>query len=102
MRPGGTWMTPESLERVERLFHRARELTGAARQEFLARECGADTALRAELEALLQRGTLGELLLHAQTHAAAPPANGGSATRSVGHPPWPTPPAFATPSEIEP
>jgi tetratricopeptide (TPR) repeat protein len=45
--PAGRW------DAVQEIFHRARELTGDARERELARACGGDRALRAEVERLL-------------------------------------------------
>jgi eukaryotic-like serine/threonine-protein kinase len=42
-------------QRVERLFHQAVALDPAERAEYLARECGTDSSLRAAVEALLQQ-----------------------------------------------
>ncbi|HKK73192.1 MAG TPA: serine/threonine-protein kinase [Candidatus Krumholzibacteria bacterium] len=46
-------MDRERHERLEELFHRALEVPGEQRAAFLDDVCGTDTALRAELEALL-------------------------------------------------
>ena len=44
---------PSSFARIEELFTQATQLTGAARDALLARECGDDAALRSEIETLL-------------------------------------------------
>lgn len=46
-------MTAEDWPRVEELFHNASRLGGAARDEYLARECAGDEALRREVESLV-------------------------------------------------
>ncbi len=46
-------MTPERWERVKVLFDQASSLPAWARPSALARECGADSRLRAEVERLL-------------------------------------------------
>ena len=46
-------MTTERWRQVEKLYHAALELEPAARADFLASACAADTALREELESLL-------------------------------------------------
>jgi serine/threonine protein kinase len=46
-------MTPDRWQRLERLYHAARERPAAERAAFLAEACGADTALRHDLESLL-------------------------------------------------
>jgi len=67
-------MTPTRLVRVRELFDAALEMTEQDRTDYLQRACGADTALRAEVESLLSalaRGTdtwdrpLGEVLADA-------------------------------------
>ena len=53
-------MTPERLQRIEELFHAARERAPAERDAFVAAECGDDVPLRQEVHSLLaqQDGTL--------------------------------------------
>ena len=46
-------------QHVERLFHEAAALDPEQRAEYLARECGADAALRAVVESLLRRDRAG-------------------------------------------
>ena len=55
-------LTPEQRARLETLFERAADLAQAEHAAFLERECGADVALRAELEHLLV-GLAGEDVL---------------------------------------
>ena len=40
-------------QKIERIYHTARELDGGARAEFLAKACAGDDDLRREVEALL-------------------------------------------------
>lgn len=47
-------MNPETWPRVRTLFDAALDLAPSERSEFLARECGADPGLRAEVESLLE------------------------------------------------
>lgn len=47
-------MTPERHEQIKRLFLAACELEGAARADYLARECSEDDELRTEIESLLK------------------------------------------------
>jgi len=51
-------MTPERWQRIEELFHAASELEGKERDSFLSERCAGDTALRSEVEKLLDQ--LGE------------------------------------------
>jgi len=46
-------LTEERWQRLQDLFHAARELGGASRAEFIARETGSDPELRIELEEML-------------------------------------------------
>ncbi len=46
-------MTPERFRRIEQVFHAVAEAPAGEREALLARLCGADAALRAEVEALL-------------------------------------------------
>jgi serine/threonine-protein kinase len=46
-------MRAEDWPRIEELFHAASRLGGAEREAYLARECGGDAALRAEVESLV-------------------------------------------------
>jgi serine/threonine-protein kinase len=46
-------VTPERWKQIEDLYHRARERPAADRAAFLIRACGADDALRREVESLL-------------------------------------------------
>jgi eukaryotic-like serine/threonine-protein kinase len=43
----------ERWQQIEWLYHAAREMDASARADFLAKACGEDTALRAEVESLL-------------------------------------------------
>jgi eukaryotic-like serine/threonine-protein kinase len=43
----------ERWQQIERIYHATREMDKSARAEFLAKACGEDTALRAEVESLL-------------------------------------------------
>ena len=52
-------MTPERLELIEELFHRALALDEAKRDGFLARACGGDDDLRRKVESLLKSHDLG-------------------------------------------
>ena len=47
-------MTPERWQRVQELFHTAEALPAADRTAWLAEACGADEALRREVEALIE------------------------------------------------
>jgi len=49
-------VTPERLRVVENLFHDARALAPAARDEFLTQSCADDADLRREVESLLAQG----------------------------------------------
>ncbi len=49
-------MTQPSHERVRELFDRASEIPPEKRSDFLARECGTDSSLRARIDALLAAG----------------------------------------------
>ena len=53
-------MDEEQLDRIDDLFHRARELPGPQRDEFLSRECAND-AIRAEVQRLLDQDIAGFL-----------------------------------------
>ena len=65
-------MTPERWQRLEALFEAADALDGEARLAYLDRECAGDSALRAEVDALLrQAGRPGETLGAAFRLAAA-------------------------------
>ncbi len=46
-------MTSVRLQRIEEIFHSARELDGVTRHKFVRETCGADEELRNEVEALL-------------------------------------------------
>lgn len=53
----------QAYQTIKRVYLEARALSGAEREALLARECGADRALRAEVEELLaQEETLGDFL----------------------------------------
>nr|MDQ5835996.1 serine/threonine protein kinase [Acidobacteriota bacterium] len=46
-------MTTSEWQRLEELFHAALRLSGAEREDYLARACGAEEALRREVESLV-------------------------------------------------
>src|SRR6187431_1142220 len=48
-------MTPERLHQIEELYHAARAKDATARAAFLDAECGADAALRRDVESLLDQ-----------------------------------------------
>src|SRR6187402_3405561 len=47
-------MTPERWQRIDRLFHQALEHETGERPAFLDQACGSDSALRSEVESLLE------------------------------------------------
>ena len=49
-------MNPERWERVERLYHAARPLSGTAREQFLSESTAGDAELLREVESLLRHG----------------------------------------------
>lgn len=53
-------MTPENWSDVKRIFHQALELPASERAHFITRACGADTALRSEIESLVNSHELAE------------------------------------------
>ncbi len=56
MRPGSRWENMDvsaRADRIEELFHAARELEREERERYLARACAQDSGLRREVEALL-------------------------------------------------
>ena len=55
--PSRARSSQDPWHRLEQLFHQAQALDGEARKELLTRECGADPALRRELEELLAHAT---------------------------------------------
>jgi eukaryotic-like serine/threonine-protein kinase len=61
--------TPDRWQRIEALFHAARELDPAARAAFLDSACGHDEDLRRELESLLAAPPTGQGLLDEQAEA---------------------------------
>ena len=63
-------LTPDRLARVRALFDGALEVTQAERHAWLARECGADTALQREVESLLAALDRGEATWNAPLGAA--------------------------------
>jgi serine/threonine protein kinase len=56
-------MTPERFRLVDRLFHGARALAPEARAAYLAAECGNDSGLRQEVDALLSHDGLPQAYL---------------------------------------
>jgi eukaryotic-like serine/threonine-protein kinase len=68
-------MNPERWQRLEEIFHGAREHQTVDRAEYLARVCNGDGELRFQVESLLAHG---EALskLEPEVHPAAPPAIG--------------------------
>ncbi len=56
-------MNSVSLARLKEVFHAVRELPSAARDGFLARECGSDQQLREKVEALLKSDGTSETFL---------------------------------------
>ena len=62
----------ERWQEIERIYHAARELDGAARAEFLAKACAGDDDLRREVESLLaQDAELGSFLQSPAIEVAA-------------------------------
>lgn len=64
-------MTPETWQRVERIFHAAADLAPGSRTSFLDQECKGDPALRQEVESLLARDDGGQLPIETVIMAAA-------------------------------
>jgi predicted RNA-binding Zn-ribbon protein involved in translation (DUF1610 family) len=58
-------MKDERWNEIERLFHAARELTGEDRSRFLDQMCGSDTAMRHEIEILLEQDAKSETFIRA-------------------------------------
>jgi serine/threonine protein kinase len=56
-------MSPERFQKVEEIYHAARELEPSRRSAFLARACGGDEELRHELESLLAQDPAREGML---------------------------------------
>ena len=57
--------TPEQWNRIKEIFSEALELQGSERDSFVARECGEDAGLRAEVESLLEASLeSGQLSIH--------------------------------------
>lgn len=79
-------MTPERWQRIEELFHAARERAAAERASFLAEACEGDASVLSEVEALLAHS--GESLLDGgvtpAVAAAAPHAAGRHEERTLG------------------
>ena len=71
-------MTPERWQAVKELLARALERAPGERPVFLEGACGADTALRHEVESLLAAGEHTVGFLEAPPVAAAPPEGDGS------------------------
>ena len=83
-------MTAEDWPRVEELFHNASRLGAAARDEYLARECAGDAALRREVESLVtayesNRSFMERPLLSQGLRALYGGPGGSLAGRSLGH-----------------
>jgi serine/threonine protein kinase len=57
-------MSPERFQKIEEIYHAARELEPSRRSAFLARACDGDEELRRELEALLAQDPAGEGMLN--------------------------------------
>src|SRR5437762_2227489 len=57
-------MKNDRWDSIERLFHAARELQGEERTGLLDRECGADSAVRRKVEALLRGDDKAEGILN--------------------------------------
>jgi eukaryotic-like serine/threonine-protein kinase len=58
-------MDPRRWEKIERLYHLAREREAGEREKFLAEACGGDEALRREIESLMARPAEGQDFLEA-------------------------------------
>jgi Tol biopolymer transport system component len=58
-------MDREQWEKVERLYHAARELDGAGRARFFDENCASDSAVRREVETLLEQGGKSDDFLNA-------------------------------------
>ena len=56
-------MSPERFQKVEEIYHAARELEPSGRSAFLARACDGNEELRRELEALLAQDAVREGML---------------------------------------
>jgi Tol biopolymer transport system component/predicted Ser/Thr protein kinase len=56
-------MSPERFQKVEEIYHAARELEPSQRSAFLARACNGDEELRRELESLLAQDAVREGML---------------------------------------
>jgi len=52
-------MNPDRWSRIDRLYHQAAALSGVDRAAFLARACGDDRTLMAEIESLLAEDATG-------------------------------------------
>ena len=64
-------MTPERWQRVEQLFEQAQALPSAARESWLAAQCGGDAVLAAEVHSLLCSAQDAHPLLGAHTSPGA-------------------------------
>jgi hypothetical protein len=51
-------MTPDRWNRIEKIYHSARELASADLVAYLAKACGDDETLRLEVESLLANGAI--------------------------------------------
>ena len=80
-------MTPERLQKIQELYHSARERTPAARPGFLAESCADDEELRRQVESLLaQSADVMErpaMELAAELLAGGPLAEGGDAPATL-------------------
>ncbi len=76
-------MNAERFAQIERIFQQAMDLEPGARADFIAREAGSDTALRAEVEGLVHAADSGPLLLDTSLLSSppAPPAADGMLPR---------------------
>jgi hypothetical protein len=60
-------MTPEQWKRVEEIYYAALDRAEGERSAFLDKACGSDTALRKQIETLLQPHLKAEGLLRSLT-----------------------------------
>ena len=74
---------PFDPQRVQVIFLQALELSAAARESFLTRECGADAALRSEVDALLAAHSQHHSLLDAPLVAPMTDARPGESTTAI-------------------
>jgi serine/threonine protein kinase len=74
-------MSPERFQKVEELYHAARELEPSQRSAYLARACNGDEELRRELESLLAQDPAREGMLD---HPAASLLNDSGVKLAAG------------------